>query len=169
LFGRLAMLLPVFLLAGCGPDPQEEAARTYAAAMAPLLEENAGLAESFLLLAEKIRKKRSTPQDVADELKNEVIPRAKKLRDGAVTVRPNQLALSSVHGEIVRAWKTRVSAYERMLQAWDSGNLAAFNGAANEHLKVYKKEARYFKNTAQVLAPYGLKLEQYPSPLRFGR
>ena len=47
-------------------------------------------------------------------------------------------------------------------KAWIDGDLAVFNGAAQDQLTVHKAEVRYFDSIDTALKPYGLDLPPYP-------
>lgn len=163
MFRVLAISLLAATLCACGPDAQEVAARKYVEDMTPLLKRNAELSSSFLDLAALIKKKKATPQSVADTLRDEMIPHARELLEGVEAVQPQTESLSQIHTRgLVRAWKNRVSAYERMQSAWESGDATAFESAASDHQTVFKAEERYFKTTDTLLGEYQLKLVRYP-------
>ena len=162
----LSRLVPIIaitcMLIGCGPDVQEQAARTYVTEMTPLLEDNHRLARTLLQLAEKIKYHRTTPQKVADQFDKELIPAARSLAERAQSIQPEQAPLNGIHQDLVRAWSNRQKAYVAMHAAWVDGDLAAYEAKAESHKTVFKAEARYFMNVNKTLSEYQLTLEQYP-------
>lgn len=155
------IMLPALLL-GCGPSAQEKAAQDYVAAMTPLLKDNTKLSRYFLGLAAQIKKQRTSPQQVSEELQGEIIPAAQALHTGAEAIQPGLAPLDGIHIGLVRAWSNRVRAYESMHTAWMADDLVAFEGASLDHKTVFKAEVRYFESINTVLADHELSLTQYP-------
>lgn len=159
---RLLTICCACVLLSCGPSAQKRAAADYVSAMTPLLQDNTKLSRAFLDLAAQVKKQRTLPQEVADQLETDFIPAARSLRDGASAIAPETSPLGGIHMGLVRAWTNRVSAYEGMHKAWASGDLADFEGVAVDHQTVFKAEARYFDSVNTTLGEHGLSLSQYP-------
>lgn len=156
----LRFFLPMLL--ACGPDSRKRDAIDYVERIQPLMNDNQTMQREFLDIAAQIKKDEIAPQELADRLKQRVIPRAIALEDAVRAVQPQTEALADVHRGLTRAWSNRAAAYTRMHEAWEAGDLAVFNAAAGDHTTVRKAEARYHQAISAVLEPYDLKLDPYP-------
>jgi hypothetical protein len=155
-------LIPILLLAACGPDSREEATVAYANQMQELMLENDDIGREFLDTALRIKKNDLMPGEVADRLKSRIVPRANTLADEVARVNPKTPSLKTVHTGIVRAWANRSDAYERMHKAWMAGDLAGYSRALEDNQTVRKAEDRYITATNKLLKPYGMELDITP-------
>jgi hypothetical protein len=156
------VLLTTLTIAGCDLDKEQVAAQAYVERMTPLLKRNTTLSRTLLDIAAKIKKDQLSTADVAEQFGSRVVPQSAKLRDDVATIRPIPKTAKAVHIGLVRAWGNRARAYQQMHEAWVSGDLATFNGAARDNETVSKAEERYFESVNTVLEPFGLTLRQYP-------
>ncbi len=148
-------------LLACGPSDDEVAAQTYAAAMSPVLAENLSLARAHLVAAAAAQKSNDGAA-IAERVHAEYAPAAKALHARAVAATPTEPALADTHGQLVRAWNDRATAYAEIDAAWASRDVDAFDAAVKKNLRAHLEEEAYFNAINAQLAPYGLVLEQYP-------
>lgn len=159
-------MAPTFLLiaflGGCGPDPVEQDAVAYHAAVTPLFSQNLVIATGFLDIASRVKKGEAPPEQVAQRLSTELSPAADQLKAAVEKIEPVTPALGEAHTVLVRAWTDRAAAYHAMNDAWNANDPVAFEAAQKQNLQSKLDEERYFSTANAALAPYGLVLDQYP-------
>ena len=155
-------LLLIAFLGGCGPDPVEQDAAAYYAAVTPLFGQNLVIATGFLDIASRVKKGEAPPEVVAVRLGTELTPAADQLKAAVEKIEPVTPALGEAHTILVHAWTDRAAAYHAMNDAWIANDPAAFDAARKKNLQSKLDEERYFQTANAALAPYGLILDQYP-------
>lgn len=161
LLRKLLPLGALTALLACGPSDDEVAAQTYATTMTPVLAENLTLARAHLVAAAAAQKSNDGAA-IAERVHAEYAPAAKSLHARAVAATPTEPTLAETHGQLVRAWNDRATAYAELDAAWASRDVNAFDAAVKKNLRAHLEEEAYFNAINAQLAPYGLHLEQYP-------
>lgn len=150
------------LALACGASPEADDAAAYVAAVEPVLHDNARLAQRFLTDASLVKKRTTDGSKLAEELAQTLAPEAEALARAAAGVQPSTPALAETHAGLVKAWSDRSAAYAAMRDAWAAGDLAAWDAAVKKNTQSKIDEERYFTEVNRYLAPYELRLDQYP-------
>ena len=152
----------VGLLAACGPDPAEEAASGYVAAMQPVLTDNVTLAQEYLDMAGRIKKGALDGGGIAEKMARDIGPLAVKIHKGALAVQPADPQLADLHAQLVNTWSDRAKTYGAMSGAWAAGDDAAYEAARASNLQVKVAEETAFGEINAWLGAHGQYLDQYP-------
>jgi len=156
-------LLPVvFAILACAGGPESDVAGAYVAAMQPVLTENGALAQRFLTEASRVKKKETDGATLEAMLHAELAPQAAALLTKAKAVNPGDPKLDDAHALLVKAWTARSAAYAALEDAWTRGDVLAWDAAMKQNAQAKVDEEAYFTQIDAALAPYELRLEQYP-------
>ena len=150
------------LLTACGPDPADEAAGSYVAAMQPVLTDNVALAQDYLDMAGRIKKGELDGGGVAEKMARDIGPLAGKIHRGALAVHPADTQLADLHAQLVNTWSDRAKTYAAMSAAWAAGDDAAYETARASNLQVKVAEETAFGGINAWLGAHGQYLDQYP-------
>jgi hypothetical protein len=151
----------VALFLGCA-SPEERAAAEYVAALEPLLDENALVAERLGLAAAAVFRGESHGTAVRVAWQSELVPLAAHLQDQAklLVVPPDW---TDTHRALVEVWGARADAYRDLANAVNEGDDALWSTANARAHAAKVDEERWFISTNVRLQPYQLTATQFPA------
>lgn len=161
--GPMRLLIPcLLLLLACTPAPPgADAARAYADALEPLLEENGHVADRLLYVAADVYNGKADAAAARAAWEDDVVPLAEHLRDQAVLVQaPPDWAPS--HQTLVEIWTQRAESYRDISEAIDLGDPEVWKKARSTANDAKLREEAWFRDTNQRMQAYGITLDQFP-------
>jgi hypothetical protein len=145
---------------GCATPGQADA-EAYVRGLQPLLVENAALADQVLLQGAAIYNDAAGPKDVAAAWEKRIVPMAEHLAAQASFAEPPP-PYAGPHGELVKIWTDRATAYRGMSEATRTANADLWNAARAKVDEVHAQEHGFFNELNVQLSPMGLQVDPYP-------
>lgn len=150
------------LLASCtGSDPNRAEAIAYAKSLAPLLDENALIADRLLDVASSIHDDPPPSAEVRTAWSQDLVPMAEHLRDQSLFVSAPP-SWSAPHKELAAVWSARADAWRDIAEAMDVGDLDLWRQGREKADTAKLGEEAWFQKSNEKMGAYGVVLDQFP-------
>jgi hypothetical protein len=159
-FSLAALASPA--LSGCG-DEVEADVISYHASIDPLMLQNTELGQRFIGLALEVSKNPNEIAKTAQFMQDTTLPELQALRSAAAAVQPKTLELQTIHSGLVTAWTAQSEGYTTLLDAFVAGDAPAFDQALKRVTDGKVALDAYIRQINTFIAPYDLRLDEYPS------
>lgn len=156
------LALPLLLTLGCAPAAQPDpAAKAYADALQPLVQENGLVAERVLEVAADVYNGKAVSADTRKVWRDELAPMAEHLRNQAALVQAPP-EWSADHTELVTIWTLRSDAWQDISEALEAGDPDLWKTGRSRSDEAKLQEESWFRKTNERLASQGITLDQFP-------